>query len=374
MKAGSKYAEMLARSPPLSDNNLITTENSFGFKYISVLGACVHLAIWTRLDILLACAVLAQFQTNTGIEHYEALKHHFIGYLRRNPDIPLTYCRRRFDASVSHLNIEINEIDPLQSDIFSSTSYHVGSVDLNTRTQDLVIASALLFETAEARQVLPGAIHTDHIPHLPDEATVDADIAQFPKSVDDPIAHLPQTSGLPCSAPFTESFVDANLPGGIFEKTLFLGFTIEMSGTCVFPLCCKAETPAGNTTESKMDAANRVGKGHRWTQLFMDDLGLPFEAPIPAAEYNSATRIIAHTGKVTRNTRHIALKTLSLQALVRERITMFRAVGSGNNRSDNFTKALPFPAFSEHCSKMMGLRFLTHDHAAEYARLKSSKG
>jgi hypothetical protein len=132
--------------------------------------------------------------------------------------------------------------------------------------------------------------------------------------VDDPIDQLPQTSGLPRSAPFTESFVDAiNLPGGIFEKTPFLGFSIEMAGTCVFPLCCKAETHADNTTESEMDAANRVGKGHRWVRLYMEDLGLPFfKTPIPPAEDNTATRLIAHTGKITRDTRHIALKTLSL--------------------------------------------------------------
>jgi hypothetical protein len=91
-----------------------------------------------------------------------------------------------------------------------------------------------------------------------------------------------------------------------------------MSGTCVFPLCCKAEAPADNTTESEMDAANRVGKGLRWLRLYMDDLGLLFEAPIPTAEDNAATQIKAHTGKVTRNTRHIELQTLSLQALVRE--------------------------------------------------------
>jgi hypothetical protein len=208
---------------------------------------------------------------------------------------------------------------------------------------------------------------------LQKESKIDADIIAFPESVDDPINQLPSTSGLPRSAPFTERFVDANLPGGIFEKTPFLGFLIEMAGTCVFPLCCKAETHADNTTESEMDAANRVGKAHRWIRLYMEDLGLPFEAPIPTTEDNAATRIIAHTGKVTRNTRHIALKTLSLQALVRERITMFRAVGSANNRSDHFTKALPFPSFSEHCSKMLGLRFLNAKHAAEYARLRSSK-
>jgi hypothetical protein len=92
MKAGSKHAEMLARSPPLSDVILAAVEVSFGFKYRSVIGACVHLTIWTRVDILLACVILAQFQTSTGIEHFKASKY-FIGYLRRNLDVPLTYCR-----------------------------------------------------------------------------------------------------------------------------------------------------------------------------------------------------------------------------------------------------------------------------------------
>jgi hypothetical protein len=143
--------------------------------------------------------------------------------------------------------------------------------------------------------VLPGAKRPEEIPLLPDESTVDRDIAEFPESVDDPIDQLPQSSGLPPrSAPFTDCFVDANLPGGIFEKIPFLGFSIEMAGTCVFPLCCKADTPADNTTESEMDDANHVGKGLRWTRLYMDDMGLPFEAPIPAAEDNAATRIIAH--------------------------------------------------------------------------------
>jgi hypothetical protein len=247
-------------------------------------------------------------------------------------------------------------------------------VDLVSQTQELTIASALLFETDEARQELPGAIRPDSLPFLPEESTVDQDIADFPESVDDPIDQLPRPSGLPRSAPFTESYVDANLPRDIYEKTPFIGFSIEMAGTCVFPLCCKADTPAGNTTESEMDAANRNGKSIRWMRLYMEDIGLPFEPPIPSAEDNSATRIIAHTGKITRNTRHIALKTLSLQALVRERITMFRAVSSANNRSDLFMKVLPFLAFSEHCPKMMGLRFLTTQHAAEFARLRTLDG
>jgi hypothetical protein len=50
----------------------------------------------------------------------------------------------------------------------------------------------------------------------------------------------------------------------------------------------------------------------------MSDLGLPFQGPIPIAEDIAATRIIAHSGKVTRNIRHVAIQTLALQSLVQK--------------------------------------------------------
>ena len=96
----------------------------------------------------------------------------------------------------------------------------------------------------------------------------------------------------------------------------------------------------------------------------MSDLGLPFQGPIPIAEDNSATRIIAHSGKVTRNVRHVAIKTLSLQGLVRNRIAIFNVIGTINNRADHFTKPLPLAAFRAHITQMMGIRFLTLAHAA----------
>jgi hypothetical protein len=65
-------------------------------------------------------------------------------------------------------------------------------------------------------------------------------------------------------APYTESFVNANLSGGIFEKTPYLGFSVCMSGTCVFPFCRKSETATENTTEAEMTAANHLGKALRW--------------------------------------------------------------------------------------------------------------
>jgi hypothetical protein len=55
----------------------------------------------------------------------------------------------------------------------------------------------------------------------------------------------------------------------------------------------------------------------------MDDLGLASDGPVPVAEDNAVTRIIAHTGKLTSNVHHIALKTISLQTLVQECIAPF---------------------------------------------------
>ena len=137
-----------------------------------------------------------------------------------------------------------------------------------------------------------------------------------------------------------------------------------MSGTCVFTHCRKADTPAENTTKAKMDAANQLGRALCWMYLLMEDIGLPFDGSIPVAEDNSATPIIAHTGKITRNVQHIALKTLSLQALVCKCIALFRAVGFAHNKADHFTKALALPAFRKHCPYLMGLQFLTVHHAA----------
>jgi hypothetical protein len=54
---------------------------------------------------------------------------------------------------------------------------------------------------------------------------------------------------------------------------------------------------------------------------------------------------------------------ISLQALVYKRIAMFRAIGSANNQADHFTKALLLPAHHNHCCDLMGLRFITKDHA-----------
>jgi hypothetical protein len=96
---------------------------------------------------------------------------------------------------------------------------------------------------------------------------------------------------------------------------------------------------AENSTEAKTSAASFLGKILRWIVLFMSDLGLPFQGPIPIclpfqgpipiADDNAATQIIAHSKK-TRNIQRIAIKTLTLQGRVQSKIAVFNLIGMAN--------------------------------------------
>jgi hypothetical protein len=77
---------------------------------------------------------------------------------------------------------------------------------------------------------------------------------------------------------------------------------------------------------------------------------------------NAATKKISHAGKITQNVRHVAIKTLGLQGLVRNGSAIFNSIGTAHYQSDHFTKPLCFPAFHKNITKMMGLQFFTWEH------------
>jgi hypothetical protein len=372
MKTGTAYAESLAQALPLDPAGAAKVIAEFGFEFRSILMSCMHLALWTRLDLFTTCVQLAQYQNHPSHIHFAAVKQ-MVGYLRLHPDLPLTFDRSRFAntaatrlsvQAIGCFDINIEQFDSSQIHFHGPESYHVASVQLlhaDHAAYDLSVDAMHPQDPLDRIHVVPP--YRSAKERTPVSGDQDAFVPSTPKDT---------SFGPDSQAPYTESFVDANLPGGIFEKTPYLGFAVSMSGTCVFPFCRKCDTATENTTEAEMTAGNHLGKALRWLHLLMDDLGLAFDGPIPVAEDNAATRIIAHTGKLTRNVRHIALRTLSLQGLVRERIAMFRAIGSVNNRADHFTKALPLPALRDHCCDLMGLRFLTALHAAAVARALSS--
>jgi hypothetical protein len=111
MLSGTDHANELAACTPFTPIELRTaqTGKTYGFVFRHVLGACMHCALWTRLDILTACLVLAQYQASPGNLHFRALKH-LVGYLRLHPDIPLSFNRATTVKEVSAINFEL--LDP----------------------------------------------------------------------------------------------------------------------------------------------------------------------------------------------------------------------------------------------------------------------
>jgi hypothetical protein len=94
----------------------------------------------------------------------------------------------------------------------------------------------------------------------------------------------------------------------LFDKKNFTGGLVLMDGTVVHYICRRQATMAENSTISEIFAVFEVGKDIQWIRLIMMDLGIPYTGPITIGEDNSATRMIAHGGKMSRNVRHVAVK------------------------------------------------------------------
>jgi hypothetical protein len=172
--------------------------------------------------------------------------------------------------------------------------------------------------------------------------------------------------------PPTEGEMDAN-HGSVFETVGFSGVVLLSLGTVFFFLSQKQATTAYKTEESELYAATAAGKVVKWVRVWMADMGIPFQDPIPMGEDNEATRIIGHAGKLTRNVRHIAIQTTELQSMIKLRLMALRRFGSANNKADHCTKLLAAAAFLLHTALLMGLRFITPHHAAVLARRNTAK-
>jgi hypothetical protein len=278
MISGTENANELAACPPFSPAELKTvqTGETFGFGFCHVLGACMHCALWTWLDILTACLVLAQYQAAPGLLRFRALKH-LVGYLCLHPDLPMTFNQATTARDVSAIDFKLLSLD--------AKEHHVGSAFV---------------------EVIPSNHNPSHDLDPNGFTSCDNLFQSFdPTEKVNIAAILVEVNRL--APPVTEWLVDANLPGGLYKRMATTGGSVEMGGTTVIQIASKQTTMAHNSTEAELDAASFLGKILRWLVLFMSNLGLPFQGPIPIAEDNAATQIIAHAGKIMCNVPHVAM-------------------------------------------------------------------
>ena len=285
------------------------------------------------MDIQTATQRLAQYQNAPGKLHFDGLVQ-IAKYLRTHPDLPLCYTKR--DNKMTCLNV----------DMISKGGCWLG---------DFTISNV------EAHQF--GGLQTFWPEH-------DGKNSIITGATQLSLAQKHFSSGPPA----TIGYADANFGGAVFDRQAYSGGVILMNGTAVITVCCKQSTTAYNTTEAELDAASTVTKRVLWLRAFIDDLGLAYDRPIFIGEDNVAAQLIAHAGKLTRNVRHVATKTVALQEHVRHERVKFGCVTSQLNRADHFTKALPHKSLFEHCSYMMGLRFIDKEHheATRLVKLKTS--
>ena len=202
----------------------------------------MHVALWTRLDILPTCVALAQYQMHTAPIHFAAIKY-LVGYMRLHPDLPLVNDRTRFQLTVSTLNIDIDPALPFSPGFYGPEAYDIGSVDLLPLTHTLYVGSLATDDASPIIRVPP------HIPTKQREFTPD------------PQSDVPFQPGLASStrfgpssgAPYTESYVDANLPGGSSRKLHLLALPYRCQ-VLVFSL-----------TAAKLPHQLRILQKLRWT-------------------------------------------------------------------------------------------------------------
>lgn len=162
--------------------------------------------------------------------------------------------------------------------------------------------------------------------------------------------------------PYTEGSVDANFYGGLTERASVMGGQLSMNGTCVLACSKKNTALSYNSTDAELNTAFYMGKVVMWIRQIMEDLGIPFIAPIPMAEDNRATQLAANAGKISKRTRHLVTQQAALQDFTRNGYTKYYLVPGDQNTSDHFTKLLPIAGVTKHCSHLMGFRFLTKEH------------
>ena len=74
----------------MSPQNSAEAAEMCQYPYISIVGSLIYLALTTRPDIANATRVLARFNSNPGLAHWQAVKH-VLCYLKGTSDHKLTY-------------------------------------------------------------------------------------------------------------------------------------------------------------------------------------------------------------------------------------------------------------------------------------------
>ena len=113
------------------------------------------------------------------------------------------------------------------------------------------------------------------------------------------------------------------LLGCCFWSPCLLWRSFFINGNAIFTLSRKQSTTANNRTEAELNAATTLSKHVLWIRIYMEDMSLPYHAPVPLPKL------------LTCNACHIATKTKALQEHVCHAHVSFHRVSSTCNLAEN---------------------------------------
>ena len=143
------------------------------------------------------------------------------------------------------------------------------------------------------------------------------------------------------------TYADADLAGDETTQRSTSGYCIVMHGGLVSWMSKLQSTVALSTAEAETNAGVEAVKQVMHMRLFLRELGFEQVGPSKIYEDNNAAISLAHGKEQSKRARHYALKVHFLNEQYELGTFMYEKVGTKDQLSDAFTKALPRDLFQK---------------------------
>ena len=208
-----------------------------------------------------------------------------------------------------------------------------------------------------------------------------------------PIPELPVIPAEPCvshseilnTIPKTKqpqrmhAYVDSDWGSDRTHRRSVTGLVIMLAGGVIAYKSKYQPTIALSSTEAEFTAASEAGKTTLYLRSILHELGFSQYLPTLLYEDNTGALHMVNAQQPTRRTRHMDTKYFALQDWVEHDQTDVTQIGTANNISDAFTKALGRIKFYEQTDVIMGRRippyvpnWVKSDHPQPTKKLESS--
>lgn len=144
------------------------------------------------------------------------------------------------------------------------------------------------------------------------------------------------------------SYCDADLAGDVETRRSTSGFCVVLFGAVVHWTSKLQTTVALSTAEAETIAATEAIKQLMHMRMLLRELGHEVKYPTVMYEDNNAAMAFAVKGEQSKRTKHYQMKVHFLSEQYQEGTYVMKKVGTTEQLSDTFTKALPALIFEKY--------------------------